>query len=82
MNYFCITCDKVICSDCVMFTKNHENHKFERIKSIFEKKIDNINKEMRELKSKIKDHDKYLVELTNKMDLLKKSKDDRVKDLL
>ncbi len=36
MIYYCLSCTKVVCSDCVMFTDTHKDHKFERIKIIFE----------------------------------------------
>lgn len=36
MIYFCMDCNTVVCSDCVMFTKKHKNHKFERVKTIYD----------------------------------------------
>lgn len=82
MIYFCVTCDQVICPDCVMFTKNHANHEIERLKNIYEKKIDSINKEMVDLKKKIYEYEKYLTELSKKADQLKEGKERRIKDLL
>ena len=82
MIYYCLTCSCVICSDCVMFTEKHKDHTFERVKVIYEKKIDNINKEMNELKLKIRDQESYLFELNKKADLLKKGKEERGKELV
>lgn len=82
MIYYCLTCSCVICSDCVMFTEKHKNHTFERVKVIYEKKIDCINKEMNELKMKIRDQETYLFELNKKADLLKKGKEERGKELV
>lgn len=82
MTYFCVTCARVICSDCVMFTKVHENHKFERIKDMFERTLESINKEMNRLKRKINDHESYLATLYKHSESLKKSKEEKVKDLL
>ena len=82
MIYFCATCDEVICPDCVMFTKNHSNHDIERLKNIYERKVDLINNEMNDLKRKIGKYEKYLAELSSKADQLKDAKEKRMKDLL
>lgn len=82
MIYYCVTCTKVVCSDCVMFTKTHENHKFERIKSVYEKKVDCLNREMIQMKKKISDYDNYLIQLFKQSETLKKTKEEKVKDLL
>jgi tripartite motif-containing protein 37 len=82
MTYYCTTCTKAVCSDCVMFTKLHEGHKFERIKDMFEKTIEAINREMQKLKRKITEYESYQSSLYRHSDTLKKGKEDRVKDLL
>lgn len=82
MIYYCLTCSKVICSDCVMFTKAHEGHKFERIRSVYDKKVDALSREMTQIKRKIDEYDTYLLHLLKQSDTLKKSKEDKVKDLL
>lgn len=82
MQYYCLTCNKVICSDCVMFMKTHEGHKFERIRNVYEKRVDQLNREMSLIKRKIDEYDVYLMHLLKQSEALKKSKEDKVKDLL
>lgn len=82
MIYFCIPCKKLVCSDCVMFTENHKGHKCERLKIIYEQKMDSINKEMNELRLKINGYKDYLMDLTKKSDLLKKQKDEKAKEFI
>ena len=55
MIYYCIPCDKVICSDCYMFSEEHKTHKIVKSKEIYERKIDSINKEINELRKKIRE---------------------------
>lgn len=82
MQYFCQTCSRVICSDCVMFTKSHEGHKFERIRAVYEKRVDQLNREMSLIKRKIDEYDLYVMHLVKQSEALKKAKDDKAKDLL
>lgn len=82
MIYFCTDCSEVICSDCVMFSDKHKSHKIERLRSIFEKKIDAINKEMNELKNNINKHENYVTEIGQIAEQLKESKDKKNKDLV
>jgi tripartite motif-containing protein 37 len=65
-----------------MFTKTHEGHKFERIRNVYEKRVDQLNREMSLIKRKIDEYDLYVMHLVKQSEALKKAKDDKVKDLL
>lgn len=82
MIYYCTDCDNVICPDCFMFTKKHTNHNIERVKSIYEKQIEDINKQMFGIKKKITLYEKYLVDISRKTDQLDNSKEKKAKQLI
>ena len=54
MSYFCITCQKSICSDCAMFSDEHKTHEFAHLQGIYEKNFDELKAEMHKLREKIK----------------------------
>lgn len=80
--YFCLTCSKSVCADCVMFTNNHEKHQFERMKSILEKKVEAISESLLQLKSCIGEYANYSKELSFRLDELKKAKEEKVDELM
>lgn len=65
-----------------MFSEKHQGHKIERLKTIYDQKLTVLNKEMRELKLRINSLESYLGELLDKTDGLKKSKEEKIKELV
>lgn len=82
LSHYCVTCSKSICADCVMFTKNHEKHQFERMKSILEKKVESISAGLVHLRTRINEFSEYSKELTSRFEELKKAKEEKIDELM
>ena len=65
-----------------MFSEQHSGHKIERLKTIYDQKLGLLNKEMRELKLRINSLENYLGDLVDKTEGLKKSKEEKIKELV
>eukprot|EP01006_Ploeotia_vitrea_P039649 TRINITY_DN66365_c10_g1_i1.p1 TRINITY_DN66365_c10_g1~~TRINITY_DN66365_c10_g1_i1.p1 ORF type:complete len:781 (+),score=420.06 TRINITY_DN66365_c10_g1_i1:105-2345(+) len=44
--YFCKTCERAICSDCAMFTKEHTGHEFEHLSKVYARHVARVQQEI------------------------------------
>ena len=82
INYFCVTCDTPICSDCAMFGTEHKDHEFKHLSKIYEKHVEQINKEALGLRKKLKELTLILHEIDGNIEKVKGSKETKSKDLV
>ena len=65
-----------------MFSDTHKEHSVERINKIYDKKMEEIGQKIEQLKEKIEKHENYLIKLSQIKDKLRKSKEDKGKELV
>ncbi|KAK9712933.1 Tripartite motif containing 37 [Basidiobolus ranarum] len=53
ISYYCKTCKVALCSDCAMFGDTHRDHEFERLQTIYEQHVDNLNQQGKELRQRL-----------------------------
>jgi hypothetical protein len=83
LRYFCVTCSKLICSDCAVFSADHEHegHTFEKVSSIVERKMESLMKDMEKVQGYIKRLQRYSHFVDKNVQKLEKSKDHSVRKL-
>lgn len=82
LNYFCVTCESAICSDCAMFGNDHKGHEFQHLASVHEKHVDNIKQQSQGLRKRLKDLTLLLHEIDRNIEKVRKSRDDKSSELV
>lgn len=74
LNYYCVTCQTLVCSDCAMFESQHKGHEFQRLNAIYDKQAAEVKKEAETLKEKLKDLMSVLGQVERNLEEVQKGK--------
>lgn len=78
LDYYCQTCKVPVCPECAMFGgERHKDHQFMRLKEVYDKHCEVIQKEALGLKKRLKELTKHMSDVNSTIDKVAKAKDDK-----
>lgn len=82
LNYYCVSCQSPICSDCAMFSVEHKGHEFQHLQNVYKKHVEQINNESKVLSKRVKDLEKILTDIDINIDKFRLAKEDKSRELI
>lgn len=71
LNFFCLTCQKETCAECILDVKDHKRHIFDRLDAVYLEKHAITNEKIKEIELQIKMLEKQTEESEKNLTLIK-----------
>lgn len=81
MNFFCLTCEKETCAECILDVKDHKRHTFDRLDAVYLEKIAVTNEKIAEIELRIETLEKHTQEAEKNLALIKVTEDSIMAEL-
>lgn len=75
MSFFCLTCEKETCAECILDVKDHKRHTFDRLDSVYLEKTAITNEKIAEIELRIEIIEKNSMEVEKNLALIKFTED-------
>lgn len=79
--YYCLSCQKAVCSDCAMISSEHKNHEFGRLNEVYDIHVQLIEAESIIVQKKIEDFKEILSKINSDIESVQKNKEEESEDL-
>lgn len=79
--FFCLTCEKETCGDCILNTTDHKRHTFDRLDEVYQEKISVTNDKLKQLQQQIDEIEKSSVLARNNLALIENTEEALMSEL-
>ena len=81
LNYYCVTCNLAICSDCAMFASEHKGHDFKHLSAVYSQHMQLIELETGSLRQRVAELELVRSEIDKKIEKITVVSNDKNKEL-